>query len=218
MTFTYLDIFIAAVIVFSILMGLMRGFIREILSLICWIVAFAMAFNFQHLASVFFESHIGSPEIRGWAGFITVFIIALLGMSLLTMIVYKMFAATGITGADRGLGILFGFLRGVFIIAAMVAVVGLTSIPRADFYQRSALVGYFDPVARMIVDILPERVRNQFQAPLDPNAPRQSTQPQQQQQQLQQQNFNQQQQQLQQQNFNQQQQQLQQQNLNQQQQ
>jgi len=179
--FTPLDLIIAGILLFSVVMGLLRGFIREVLSLICWIVAFAVAFNFQAVGATFMERFTSAPVLQSWGGFIGIFIVALLVMSLITMLVYRLFAATGVTSTDKALGAFFGFARGVLIVSACVVAFGVTSIPQsAGWWKNSVLVGYFDPVARIIIDVLPDRYAQQlqqfpgnstFQAAPDPNAP-----------------------------------------------
>jgi len=181
MQFEWVDIVIIVVIAFSALMGILRGFIKEILSLICWIVAFAVAFHFQAWGAELglLKQHIGSSELRSWASFIGIFIVTLLVMSIIAMTINHLFQKTGITGVDRLLGLAFGVLRGTLIIGAVVAVVSMTSLPTQRWWQASALVGYFTPVANMIKDVLPERIASQLQPPtaLQPAQPAQPEQP-----------------------------------------
>jgi len=111
-TLNLLDIILIVVVAFSVLVGFLRGFIREILSIICWVLAFYVAFRFNSFGESLFEQHL--PEgLRSIVGFIAIFIITLLIVSIASAILYRLFSATGITGTDRTLGGLFGFLRAV---------------------------------------------------------------------------------------------------------
>lgn len=161
MTLNILDIILIAGIAFSVLVGFLRGFIREILSILCWVIAFWVAYTFLSFGESLFEQHL--PEgIRTIAGFIVIFIITLLIVSIVSAILYRLFAATGITGTDRTLGGLFGFLRAVLIVSVIVALVGATTLPRSDWWQQSALIRYFVPISDMIIDILPASVRSRL--------------------------------------------------------
>lgn len=161
MTLNILDIILIAGIAFSVLVGFLRGFIREILSILCWVIAFWVAYTFLSFGESLFEQHL--PEgIRTIAGFIVIFIITLLIVSIVSAILYRLFSATGITGTDRTLGGLFGFLRAVLIVSVIVALVGATTLPRSDWWQQSALIRYFVPISDMIIDILPPSVRSRL--------------------------------------------------------
>lgn len=161
MTLNLLDIILIVGIVFSVLVGFLRGFIREILSILCWVIAFWVAYTFLSFGESLFEQHL--PEgLRGIAGFIVIFIITLLIASIVSAILYRLFSATGITGTDRTLGGLFGFLRAVLIVSVIIALVGATTLPRSDWWQQSALIQYFIPISDMIVDLLPQSVRSQL--------------------------------------------------------
>lgn len=161
MTLNILDIILIVGIAFSVLVGFLRGFIREILSILCWLIAFWVAYTFLSFGESLFEQHL--PEgIRTIAGFIVIFIITLLIVSIVSAILYRLFSATGITGTDRTLGGLFGFLRAVLIVSVILALVGATTLPRSDWWQQSALIRYFVPISDMIIDILPPSVRSRL--------------------------------------------------------
>ena len=163
MTLNLLDIVLIVVVVFSIMIGLLRGFIREILSIACWVLAFWVAFQFRAFGESLFEQYL--PEgLRAFAGFITIFIGTLLIASIASALLYRLFTATGITGTDRTLGALFGFLRAVLIVSTLVAFVNITTLPRQQWWRDSALIGYFEPIAEMIVDLLPTNIRGQLRA------------------------------------------------------
>lgn len=165
MSLNLLDIILIVVVAFSVLVGFLRGFIREILSIICWVLAFWVAFRFNSFGESLFEQHL--PEgLRSIVGFIVIFIVTLLIVSIASAILYRLFSATGITGTDRTLGGLFGFLRAVLIISVLVALVGITTLPRTDWWQQSSLIRYFVPISEMIIDVLPESIRGQLRGNL----------------------------------------------------
>lgn len=166
MTLNLLDIILIVVVAISVLVGFVRGFVREILSIVCWVLAFWVAFTFLSFGESLFEQHL-PKELRSIVGFITLFIGTLLIVSIASAILYRLFAATGITGTDRTLGGLFGFLRAVLIISTFVALVSLTVLPKQQQWQESLLIKYFVPVSDMIIDWLPDSIRGQLKSGSD---------------------------------------------------
>ncbi len=152
------DIIIIVVIVLSIAIGLWRGFIREVLSLLSWILAFWVAFSYTPVAGLYLEPHIETPVLRTLAAFSGLFLGTLLVASLASYLLHKMFAATGITRTDRTLGAAFGLLRGVVIVARLLTFGRLTALPEQAWWKQSILVDQFEPVVALLVDVLPRDV------------------------------------------------------------
>ncbi|MFT6409099.1 MAG: membrane protein required for colicin V production, partial [Arenicella sp.] len=115
------DWIIAAIFVVSILVGIFRGFIKESLSLISWILAIWLAFNYCGQAGEFIHQYINipAPKFREWAGFALVFIATLFIFSVISYIITKIFVRGPIKGVDRVLGLGFGALRGAAIVVAL---------------------------------------------------------------------------------------------------
>jgi len=152
---TGFDIAVAVVVLLSALIGVLRGFIRETLSLISWVLAFWIAFTFSPKASVYFAPYLTTPALQVVAAFAALFLVALLIASLLSYLLYKLFKATGITGTDRALGALFGVARGVILVALCMLFIGATALIKEPWWQQSLSVVYFKPLITIFVDLLP---------------------------------------------------------------
>ncbi|MDH3689629.1 MAG: CvpA family protein [Gammaproteobacteria bacterium] len=159
---TILDLIIVIIVSVSVLIGIFRGFIRESLSLISWIISFSVAFLFAETGSVYFEPYIGAPAIRIVATFATLFIVTLIVTSFASFLLYRLFAATGIAGTDRALGGMFGLARAAVLIAAFVLFAGLTVMPQQPWWRQSLLVGFFEPVAMLLGELLPADIARQL--------------------------------------------------------
>lgn len=159
---TVLDLFILFVIAVSVLIGVFRGFIRESLSLISWIIAFSAAFLLAESASVYFEPYIGAPAIRVVAAFATLFIGTLLVASVVSHLLYRLFIATAIAGSDRALGGVFGLARAAALLGAFILFAGITALPEETWWRQSVLVGFFDPVVLLLRDLLPDDIARQL--------------------------------------------------------
>lgn len=151
------DWIIAAVLVVSILVGIFRGFIKESLSLISWILAIWLAFNFCTQAGEFIHQYINipSPKFREWAGFAAVFISTLFIFSVIAYVVAKIFVRGPIKGVDRVLGLAFGGLRGVAIVVALLVVARGFGLESSDWWQNSQHVGKFEPFIKTVDDLFP---------------------------------------------------------------
>jgi membrane protein required for colicin V production len=69
---------------------------------------------------------------------------------------------TGLTGADRVIGVFFGLLRGFLIVTVLVALAGYTQLPKSDIWDDSLLVEFFQPFAVWLIDLLPDKYTKNF--------------------------------------------------------
>ena len=151
------DLIIAAVFLISILVGIMRGFIRESLSIISWIAAIWLAITFCVQAGDFLGQYIDVPnqQFRTWGGFALVFVGTLFAFSVVSYIIAKIFVRGAVKGTDRILGIGFGALRAAAIVVAFVIIVRGLGMNNAQWWQDSQLLPYFKPAASYVNSLLP---------------------------------------------------------------
>ena len=127
------DLVIIGVILFSAIIGLFRGFIRETLSLVSWILAFVAAFNYRLDIISWFDGIIDNQMYQQIAAFALIFVATLLLISIISHLIYRLMSSTGITGIDRVLGLIFGFGRGVLLLGFFVIIsrtVGWSDVSR----------------------------------------------------------------------------------------
>jgi len=154
---TPFDLAILGVLLLSTLFAFLRGFVRESIALVSWIVGFAAAFAFAPVVGAWIAEIPGYPALRYLIAFAAIVIAALVAGALIAMPLAKVIHAAGLGFVDRFLGSIFGVLRGVLLVIAFVLVAGLTSFPRADWWQNSALVPPFVAAALQLKPWLPER-------------------------------------------------------------
>jgi membrane protein required for colicin V production len=155
---TWVDYAIIGVIGLSVLVGLVRGLVREILSLAAWIIAIWVAFSFaQYLADALMEN-ITSPPLRLAAAFIALFLITLILAGVVNFFIVKLVSKAGITGADHILGSVFGLARGALIVALLVLLGSATPFAKDDWWQDSMLIGHFQNLAVWLRDLLPQDI------------------------------------------------------------
>lgn len=153
------DIAILAVLALSTLFGLMRGFVSEVLSLVCWIAAFWVAWAFGDQVAQFYGSWLHEPAARIVAGYATCFVAVLIVGALVGWILRKLLNVSGLRGGDRVLGMLFGLARGLLLVTFVVLMLGFTAAPReAAWWRQSTLLPAFANGAGWLARQLPPEV------------------------------------------------------------
>jgi len=152
---TLLDIIVLAVIGISILLGVIKGLVREVLSLAAWVMAFFAANLAAPEAAQLLPQGMASEEIRLLAGFAVVFVLVLIGLSVLAVMASKLVKIAGLGMADRALGGVFGLLWGALVVTILVLLAGLTSLPRQPVWRNAILVPMLEASAGYVKTWLP---------------------------------------------------------------
>ncbi len=159
------DITIICIIALSAIVSLFRGFVREVLSLVAWVVAFWAAMAFWGSFAAYLEPYIAIPFARMVLAFLGVLVTVLLVFGVINFIVGRLLAKTGLSGPDRLLGALFGLLRGVAIVTVLVVLAGLTPLPANSFWMQSRMLVAFQPAAQLAIAQLPPDLAARFSYP-----------------------------------------------------
>ncbi|MEY4341598.1 MAG: hypothetical protein RL541_1102 [Pseudomonadota bacterium] len=136
-TLESLDWILLAVLGFSMLLGLMRGIVQEVLSLAGWVAAFYLAQYYAPSMAQWLPMQGSSEILRFAAGFVVVFVGVLIAQALITGVIKKMLSVVGLGLIDRLLGSLFGALRGIVILLAVTLLVGMTPMRESEAWQQS---------------------------------------------------------------------------------
>ena len=158
----WVDIVIPGIIAISALFSLMRGFVKEALSLTGWVLAFWIALTFAGGFSRFFKSSIEDPTFRLLAAFVVLFVVTLILSTVANFFASQLVQRTGLSGTDRFIGVVFGFLRGIVLVSALVLLASMTTIPKASWWHDSMLLDQFQTLAIWLKSILPSDVARHF--------------------------------------------------------
>lgn len=159
---SWLDLVILGIIVLSALISLIRGFVKESISLITWIVAAVLAFRYFSPMAELLEPFVEAPTIRNVAAFAILFIFTLVVGAIVNFIMSQLVSKTGLSGTDKALGVVFGAARGVLIVTMVVLLASLTPMPEASWWQDSATVGFFQQLAEWVKSIIPADAVDKF--------------------------------------------------------
>ena len=113
---------ILTVIGLSMLLSLLRGFIREALSLVGWVLAFLVAMVFSDRFAGLLSGNIDDPAGRYIVAFALLFVLTLIAVGLFSRLLQSFIEFAGLGALDRVLGMAFGFARGVFLLLAAVTI------------------------------------------------------------------------------------------------
>jgi membrane protein required for colicin V production len=155
---TVFDYAVLAVIAASVLLGLWRGVVSEIVALAAWIAGFVAARAWAEPASKLFAGVVSEPALRYAAGFALVMIAVLVIFAFGRLLLKMLLQAAGLGLVDRLLGAGFGVLRGVLIVLAVVLLAGMTALPRAVWWQESSLAPPLETVVIASKPWLPREI------------------------------------------------------------
>ena len=172
----WVDWLIVGIIGLSAAISLIRGFVREALSIVIWIMALWAAF---HFTAPFAQAFLGAIELASVrlavAALILIISILVLG-SMLSFVVGRLLQSTGLSDTDRLLGAVFGALRGLVTVTALVAVASWTPVCQDPWWRQSQLIPSIETLAIYARGFLPGSLREiigscREHAPVAPVAP-----------------------------------------------
>lgn len=168
-----LDIIFIAILAISTLIGLIRGAVREILSLVGLAAAIYLAFKFADMiskeyVSQFFEQ----PRISYIIAFVLIIVVTIFAVALINLLISQLLKASGLSFVNRFMGLVFGALRGAVLSAVLVMVIGfIPGATQANWWKASALAPFFQTIASRSIKYLPKEVADYFNADKPANNP-----------------------------------------------
>ncbi|MGE5341287.1 MAG: CvpA family protein [Candidatus Omnitrophota bacterium] len=143
-----LDVVILIILLLSVIFGLLKGLVRELLSLAFFLVAVGVSFLYYHDVGEKLAKHIDNPGTADFCGFIIIFSLIMIIGAVITYFIKKVFVVGPLKPIDRMLGGVFGLLRGALISGVIVS--GLMVYPvNPAWVPHSRL----SPVVRNTVDV-----------------------------------------------------------------
>ena len=150
------DIFALSVIALSAVSATVRGIISELLSLITWLLALAVAKIAAAPLGASVLSVIQPPVLATAAGFVAAFAAVMLVMSLLRPLLTGGAKTVGLGGINRLLGTCYGTLRGGVMVTLAVLVCAFTDLPQSEDWRNAQSAPFFEGVAEWAVPYLPD--------------------------------------------------------------
>lgn len=161
----WVDYCIIGLVGLSALIGLSRGLIREVFSLGLWVAAGWLALHYNHAFAVHLQHAIPVESARFAVAFVLLFIGALIAGGMVVFVLGKLIASTGLDGADRLAGLLFGVARGALIVMVFVLLAGVTPLPEQTWWKQSQLIPPFQSLAVWLRSQIPAGLAAQVKFP-----------------------------------------------------
>lgn len=160
-----IDLALAVVLLVSMVAGLWRGLVFEVLALMGWVVAFVVSQRHGPAAAELLPIGVPGGALDALAGWITVFIGTLVVWGLGAALLRRLVQASPLSGLDRLLGATFGLVRGVAILLVAVTIVWLTPARSAPQVEASHGVGWLVAMLGVMRPALPEGLARHLPAP-----------------------------------------------------
>lgn len=159
------DYIILAIILLSAIVGLVQGFLKEVCSLVTWVLAIWLAWHYGPLLAPHLGGELSREPYGTWAGRAIVFIIVLIAGAIIGFAVNHFVRLSLFSGLDRMLGFLLGLVRGVVIVAFVVILAQAVKMDDEGWWRESKLVPVVRPLAgalrAVIGEYLPDRPADQ---------------------------------------------------------
>lgn len=162
--FNEIDYGIMAIVGVSVVFGLLRGFVREAMSLMTWILAGILGTLYCDEVAAWFTS-ISIVGVRLLLAFILIVLTTLIVGGIVSHLISKLVKSTKFSITDRIVGTLFGLARGVVIIAIVVLMVNPSVVAKKEIWKSSKLVPQFEPASLWIKAQLPEELLKFYENP-----------------------------------------------------
>lgn len=155
---TVVDYIILGILLFSAIAGLMRGFLREVCSLVTWIVAFWAAWHFGPVIEPYLGGRLADPPYSTWAGRAVVFVLVLVVGSLVGALLSYLVRLSLFSALDRLLGFLLGAARGILVLGLLAIIGQAARLDGEAWWKHSKLVPYAASVAKGLRAIGGDRI------------------------------------------------------------
>ena len=156
---TGFDFVLLGVLGVSAVLGLIRGLLKEVLSLAAYAFAFVAAIWWGPRVSDWLTSWITQSFLRKTVAEVGVFIAVLLSIGMINMALSALIDKTGLTPADHGLGAVFGLARGILFVLILVTLAGFTPLPDEPWWKNAMFSKQVVGVVQQIKSRVPEPLR-----------------------------------------------------------
>lgn len=144
------DYVLIGIVAISAIVGVVRGLLREGISLLSWILAIWAAWHFGPSLEPKLGGVLADASVRPWAARAIVFIGVLLAGAAVAWIVGYFVQLSIFRGTDKLLGLLFGLLRGIVVLGVLVIIGQTLRMDDERWWKTSKLMPYAESSANML--------------------------------------------------------------------
>jgi membrane protein required for colicin V production len=164
------DLALLGLVALSSLVGLLRGFVREAMSLAVWICAVWVAARFSSLLAPQLAGFVGNTALQAWAARVLLLIGTLIGGGIVTWLLRMAFRSVGLGGTDRVVGMVFGLARGLLLAGLAIVVLRLAGFSDEPWWRQSKLIPYAAPVTDALREAAEQGLKKSWSLSVSPPA------------------------------------------------
>lgn len=146
----WVDYLLIGIVVVSTLISLIRGFVKEALSLLVWVAAVFVARMFADRLAPFFADSISTPSLRLGLAYVILFVATLIVGGVVNYLVGQLVKSTGLSGTDRIIGMGFGAARGLLVACVMILIAQLTPLVDDPWWKQSVVIETLEPLTKWL--------------------------------------------------------------------
>ncbi len=144
------DYLIVALIVISAIVGVTRGFLREVIALVTWVVALLVAWHLGGVLEPYLGGLLSGPQVRRWAARVILIVAVLLLGAGIGALAVHLVRLSIFSGMDRFMGFVFGLLRGILIFGVLVLFCQTLRLDGERWWRKSTLIPYGEDIASVV--------------------------------------------------------------------
>jgi len=159
MNWYWVDLLIIGIIILSVITGLIRGFVKELIAVAVWALAIWLAYHYAHVLEPLLQNYLHDATANNIAAFVLIMIATLIAGGIVNALFSLLLKRSGLSGTDRLLGMVFGFIRGIFIVALLMVVIKMTALLKETELKKSTLYPAFTPIVQWLYGLMPEFIK-----------------------------------------------------------
>lgn len=152
---TAFDYAVLAILGCSLVVGVLRGLLRELVMLAGWVAAFVLATLFSGRITPMMPESLG-PMLAPPLAYLVIFVAVLLTAGFIALLLTLLAKSAGMGALNRLMGSGFGLVRGLLVVLALVLVAGMTPLPKEPFWKNAVSSGAFETVIVAMRTLLPD--------------------------------------------------------------
>lgn len=157
-----LDYAVIALVAISIIVGVVRGAIREVINFAGWILAFVLAHAYAQSLGAYFADWMAEPVYRIVVGWLCIFLLVLVLSGMLASLVSELVRKLGLSGLNRAFGAIIGLLRGALVLLVLTLAAGMTKFPQSALWKNAAATPWLEVAALHAKALLPESLASRI--------------------------------------------------------
>ncbi|XZG69196.1 CvpA family protein [Chitinibacteraceae bacterium HSL-7] len=159
---TPFDYAVLVILGYSVVLAVMRGFVKELTALLVWAGAAWLSFHYAERVQTWLPSGIPNDQLRYLAATIAIFFCVWVLATIVRLTLGQLFMSSELRVLDRLAGAVFGLARGVLALVFLVLAAGLTAAPKQPLWRNAMFSPALEALAQASLPLLPPELARQI--------------------------------------------------------